>query len=66
MKVFVVTHDQGVDGGRAVGVYATVDGAIAFVENQSRHYPSLKRQGTELFWDSLGDSFSVDEFEVEE
>jgi hypothetical protein len=64
MRVFVVTHAQGVDGGRAVAVRATVGGAIAFVEQQKERYTSLKRQGTELFWDSLGDSFYIDEFEV--
>lgn len=65
MKVFVVSHDQGVDGGCAIEVRATVEGAIAFVEQvKELRYPNLIRRGKELIWDSLGDSFCIDEFEV--
>jgi hypothetical protein len=65
MKVFVITHDQGVDGGRAIEVRSTVDGAITFVEGLVKErYPNVKRQGDQLYWDSLGDAFFIDEFEV--
>jgi hypothetical protein len=63
MRVFVISHDQGVDGGRAIDVRSTEEAAIAFVE---RHplYPKLKRDGDRLVWDSLGDTLYVEEFEV--
>ena len=67
MTVFVVSHDQGVDGGRAEAVFATVERAIAYVEQQkAERYPKLKRLGElTLIWDSLGDTFSIDKFEVQ-
>ena len=66
MKVFVITHDQGVDGGRAIEVRATVEGAISYVEDMLPQYPGMKRVEGQLCWDSLGDSFFIDEFEVGE
>jgi len=66
MRVFIVSHDQGVDGGRAEAVFATVERAIAYVEQQkAERYPRLKRLGElTLVWESLGDTFYIDEFEV--
>jgi len=68
MRVFIVSHDQGVDGGRAEAVFATVERAIAYVEQQkAERYPRLKRLGElTLVWESLGDTFYIDEFEVGE
>ncbi len=63
-KVFVVSHDQGVDGGQAVAVFATEAKAVEFVEQQMDRYPDLKRCEGRLVWDSLGDTFLIDEFEV--
>ena len=63
MNVFVISHDQGVDGGRAIEVFRTESAAVRYMEEQivPRHR-DLKRCG--LRWESLGDTFLIDEFEV--
>lgn len=66
-KVFVISHDQGVDGGRAIGVFATFAGAENFIVKEvipkMTSPERLKRVRPEC-WDSLGDTFTIEEFEV--
>lgn len=65
MKVLVLSHDQGVDGGCAIAVFASKEGVLSFMEKEILpHYPKLRKEADRLFWDSLGDSFLAEEMDV--
>jgi hypothetical protein len=66
MTVQVISHDQGVDGGRAIAVFLTQAAAIRYVETvivpKSR---SLQRVSFKC-WESLGDTYTIEEFVVQD